>query len=91
MGILVGRGTAEYRNVRYLERNWRLPFRRIKRDLSRSFSAAERIERAAPGRASYRGERPPPLIIRTWRPVTPNPTGPVDVARKERTSGDQRG
>jgi len=66
MGILVGRGCAEYRNIRYLERNWRLPYRRIKRRFTSDFVDIGSIERAAPGETYYRGEFPPPLKILLW-------------------------
>ncbi len=66
MGILVGRGSAEYRNIRYLERNWRLPYRRIKRRFTSDFVDIGSIERAAPGETYYRGEFPPPLTVLMW-------------------------
>jgi len=67
VGILVGRGDAEYRNIRFLERNWRLPYRRITREFTRSFSVIDRIERDAPGKLYYRGQHPPALTALTWR------------------------
>ncbi len=66
VGILVGRGRAEYRNIRYLERNWRLPYRRVKRRFTSDFVDVSSIERAQPGEVYYRGEFPPPLTVLMW-------------------------
>jgi len=71
VGILVGKGLAEYRNIRFLERNWRLPSRRIKRTFESRYSPDALPERAGPGQLSYRGKFPPPLTIGAWRNTAP--------------------